>query len=33
LALGPDGERPAAFEAPDGSRVLLMVLKRVKKKE
>jgi uncharacterized protein (TIGR03067 family) len=27
------GDRPTAFESPDGSRVVLMVLKRVKPKE
>ena len=31
LAFGPDGERPAKFESADGSKVMLMVLKRKKK--
>jgi uncharacterized protein (TIGR03067 family) len=28
---GPDGERPTTFDSPDGSRVMMMTLKRAKK--
>ena len=33
LCLGADGARATAFESPAGSKLLLMVLKRAKKKE
>jgi uncharacterized protein (TIGR03067 family) len=33
LAVGREGDRPTKFESPDGSAVMLMVLKRAKKKD